>query len=401
VIFSLAGCAAKQEEEKPKPLVDVKVAKAEAAQVRLSVTAPAVVWPREQANISARITAPIRELRAHKGDDVKAGDVLALLENRDVTAQLQEATAAVADAQANLQKTAAGTLPTDIERARGQLAAAEATLSLAQKVYARREALYKEGAIPQRDLLQSQAELQQAKVNYDVSKKSLELLEKQSGTKDIAIAESRVDQAKARLAQARAQLQFMELRTPFAGTVTDQFQFPGDMAQPGTPTFTVMDLSVVNARAQVPESQVGAVRSGQACRFTPADADPGLMDGRVTVINKAVDPNRRTVEVWCEIANGVKKLRANVFGNVEIFTGTSSGVVVPQAAVQLAEGSRSGSVMVVDDKSTARKRDIEAGETANGQIQILKGLKAGETVIIEGGYGLPEGAEVRTGGQSK
>lgn len=401
LVLLLAGCAKKKEEEAPKPLVDVKLAKAELAGVRLSVTGSAVIWPREQAGIGARVTAPIKELRVRKGDDVTAGQVLVLLENRDVLAQQQEATAGLDDAQANLQKTSSGTLPTDIERARGQLASAQSALALAQKVASRRAELFKLGAIPERDFMQSQTELAQAQTAYEVSKKSMELLQQQSGEKDIAIARSHVAQAKARVAQAGAQLQFTELRSPLSGTITDQFQFPGDMAQPGTPIFTAMDLSVVIARAQVPDSEIGAVRTGQACRFTPADRTSDGVEGRVTVVNRAVDPARRTVEVWCEIANSARKLRANIFGNTEIFTGTAKGVAVPQAAVQFNEGSRSGIVMVVDAKSIAHKREIEAGETSGDRVQILKGLNAGETVVTDGGYGLPDGTEVRTGEHAK
>jgi multidrug efflux pump subunit AcrA (membrane-fusion protein) len=397
----LAGCAKKEEEEKPKPVVAVKTEKAEMAAVRLSVSAPATIWPREQANISSRLTAQIRELRVRKGDDIKAGQVLAVLESRDLIAQRQEASAAVNDATLNLQKTTSGTLPADIERARGQAATAKAALDLAQKVFDRRSELFQQGAIPERELLQSQTELAQAKTNSEVAEKSLELLRKQSGEKDIAMAKSRVEQAKARLAQSSAQVEFTELRSSFAGTVTDQLQFPGDMAQPGAPLFTVMDLAVVNARAQVPEAQMAGVHTGQACRFAPSDPEPGPRDGRVTVINKAVDAARRTVEVWCEIPNSGSKLRANVFGNVQIFTGTSSGVVAPLAAVQFAEGSRSGAVMVVDQKNIAHKRDIEAGETFDGRVQILKGLNAGEVVVTEGGYGLPDGAQVRVGEPAK
>jgi cobalt-zinc-cadmium efflux system membrane fusion protein len=162
-----------------------------------------------------------------------------------------------------------------------------------------------------------------------------------------------------------------------------------------------MDLSVVTARAQVPEAQVSQVHAGQACRFFPADASMVPTAGRVTVMSRAVDPQRRTVEVWCEIPNAGGKLRAAVFGDVRIATGTSNGVVVPQPAVQFNEGTRSGAVMVVDDKKIAHKRDVETGETQNGKVQILKGLKAGETVIIEGGYGLPDGTEVSLGAAAK
>ena len=396
-----AGCGKKEEEEKPKPVVAVKVARAETGELRLAIQAPATLWPREQAAVAARITAPIREIRVRKGEDVKAGQVLAVLENRDVAAQRQEAVAAVADAEANLQKTAAGTLPTDVEHARGLVETSQAALNQAEKTYTRRAELFKQGAIPGRDLLQSETDFATAKTNYAVAKRSMELLERQSGEKDIAIARSRVAQAQARLAQVQAQLQFTELLSPFAGTVTDQLQYPGDMAQPGNPAFQVMDLAVVNARAQVPEGEVSRIRAGQACEFVPADASQGAAGGRVTVINRAVDAARRTVEVWCEIANANRRLRGNMFGDVHIITGAAQGVIVPLAAVQLTEGTTGGIVMAVDDKKIAHKKEIETGGVVEGRVLVAKGLAAGETVVVEGGYGLPDGAQVTLGEPAK
>ena len=161
----ISGCA-HQDEVSPKPMVDVKVARAEVADIRISVRASATVFPREQASLAPRIIAPIRELRVRKGDSVSPNQLLALLENRDIIAQRQEAAAALEDATANLQKLSAGTLPTDIERARGQLAASEAVLNQAQKLYDRRNELFKQGAIPARDLLISQTELANARANY-------------------------------------------------------------------------------------------------------------------------------------------------------------------------------------------------------------------------------------------
>ena len=397
----MMGCS-QSGEAPPKPVVAVKVAPVQTQDVQISSTAPATIFPREQASIAARITGPIRYLRVHKGDSVKAGDVLAALESRDVVAARGEAAAALADAEANLQKTSAGTLPTDIERGRGQLASAEAALNQAQKIYDRRSELFKLGAIPGRDLLVSQTDLAKAQADYDVAKKSLELLKTQSGERDIAIARARVEQAKAHLAQADAQLSFTDLRSPFPGTVTDQFQYPGDMAQPGTPTFIVMDLSVVTARAQVPESQVGQVKIGQACSFTSSDATVSAGSGRVTVVNKAIDATRRTVEVWCEIQNQSAAVRGGVFGQATFITGkVPAAVVVPLAAVQFKEGTRTGTVMVVDAKNIAHQRDVQAGETMGDVVRIVEGVKPGETVVTEGSYSLPDGAQVKTGEASK
>ena len=394
-LLLFSGCG-HHEETDVKPVVTVRVARAGVSDLSMYVHAPATLFPREQANIAARTTAPIRELRARKGDSVASGQLLAVLENHDVQAQRLEAEAAVMDAQANLEKISSGTLVADVERARGQVATTEAALNQAQKIYDRRSELFQQGAIPQRDLLVSQTELAQAKTGFEVARKSLELLLNQSRGKEIQQAESRLAQAKARLQLAEAQLQFTELHSPFAGSITEQFLYPGDMAKPEVPVFTVMDLSVAIARAQVPEEQTSAIQIGQKGVFTPADQSQTSFTGRISVVNKSVDPGRRTVEVWCEIPNTSRQLRSGVFGSLSILIGTApQSVVVPLAAVQFKEGTRSGWVMVVNEKRTAHKREVEAGETIEGKAQIKQGLRPNELVIVEGGYGLPDGAEVR------
>jgi multidrug efflux pump subunit AcrA (membrane-fusion protein) len=89
----MMGCS-HSEEAPPKPVVAVKVAPVQTQDVQLSITAPATIFPREQASIAARITAPIRSLKVHKGDSVREGEVLATLESRDVVAARGEAAAA-------------------------------------------------------------------------------------------------------------------------------------------------------------------------------------------------------------------------------------------------------------------------------------------------------------------
>lgn len=398
----LAGCGPRAEETAPTPVVDVKVRKAELAEVRLTVRGPAFVFPREQAGISARITAPIRKLLVRKGDSVEAGQVLAELDNRDLLAQRDEAAAAVTEAEASLQKLTSATLPGDIERARGQAASAEAALNQAQKFYERRRQLFEQGAIPQRDLLVSETELAQAKANYAVAKGALDLLLGQSREREITMARSRLQQAQARLALITTQLDFTQIRSSFAGTVTEQFMFPGDMARPDAPIFTVMDLSAAVARAQIPVADAAGLHSGQTCTFAPADAAGRSFGGRVSVVNQAVDPARRTVEAWCEIPNPDRALRAGMFGETTIVTGSApNSVVVPLAAVQFVEGSKEGAVMVATAQGVALKKDVQTGEVFDGKVQVTRGLTAGEPVIVEGAYGLASGARIRIREESK
>jgi RND family efflux transporter MFP subunit len=335
LVLMLACRHGEAPEPEARPLVSVKVARAELADVELGVTAPATVFPRERASISSSLTAPIRALHARKGDRVTKGQVLAVLEDRDLLAQKAEAAAALRQAETSK---------------------------------ARRTELFAEGAIPHRDLLAAETDLLQSR---------------------------------ARLDKVAAQIRFTELRSPFAGTIVEQQLYAGDMVKPDTPVFTVVDMAVAIARAQVPEADIEGVKAGQRCTFTTGAQT--RFEGRTTMVNQAVDPARRTVEVWCELPNPEGALRDGVFGHLTIVTATRPRrVVVPIVAVQRAEGSTSGTVMVVEsgkgDEKLAHKREVETAGTVGDRVAIAKGLAAGETVVIEAGYGLPEGSAVRVAG---
>ena len=399
----LGGCS-KKEEAEPKPEVEVKLAPATVEDVEQSITGPATVFPVAQAGVAARNSAPIRRLLVKKGDNVAAGQTLAVLESRDVTAAKNEAVANVTEAEQNLQKTTAGTLPSDLERARGQMVAAEAAYKQADAIHSRRKGLFAEGAIPQRDLLVAETDLATTKANFEVAKLSYDLLKNQSNERDLRIARSHVEQSQARLAQADANLSYTQITAPFAGTITEQFMFPGDMARPDAPVFTVSDLSKAVARTQIPESDSAPIHAGQICEFLPGGSpESGGEDksaryaGKVTVVNRSADPARRTIEIWCEIEKPPVTLHPGVFGDVAIVTERTKGVTVPREAVQFNEGTHTGWVMVVEG-GVAHKREVEADSAPGPRVHILKGLKGGESVVTEGVYGLDDNVHVKLAG---
>jgi multidrug efflux pump subunit AcrA (membrane-fusion protein) len=402
----LGGCS-KKEEAEPKPEVEVKLAPATVEDVEQSITGPATVFPVAQAGVAARNSAPIQRLLVRKGDNVAAGQTLAVLESRDVTAAKNEAAANVTEAEQNLQKTTAGTLPSDLERARGQMVAAEAAYKQADAIHGRRKSLFDEGAIPQRDLLVAETDLATTKANYEVAKLSYDLLKNQSNERDIRIAKSHVEQSQARLAQADALLSYTHITAPFAGTITEQFMFPGDMARPDAPVFTVSDLSKAVARTQIPESDSAPIHAGQACEFLPGGSAAGSGEdkaaryaGKVTVVNRSADPARRTIEIWCEIEKPPAALHPGVFGDVAIVTERTKGVTVPRQAMQFNEGTHTGWVMVVEG-GVAHKREVEADSAQGPRVHILKGLKGGESVVTEGVYGLDDNVRVKLAGSQK
>lgn len=394
--------ACRRQEPEERPVVAVKTAHVHLKDLPVTVQAPATIFGRSQANIASRITAPIRKLDVRKGEDVKAGQVLAILENRDLEAQQAAAAAGLIDAESSFEKTSKGTLPEDLQRARGELASSTAALTLAQKIYDRRTELFREGAISGRELQTSEAELTRAKADHDVAHLNLDLLEHRTGTNDIAIAQSRVAQAKAQSELAQTNLSFSELKSPMGGTITEQFMYPGDMARPDLPVFTVADLSFAVAHTEVPESEAGSIVRGQNCSFRGGDPSETHFNGKVIVVNQAVDPQRRAIEVWCEIPNPNRRLKAGGFGRTTIVTGTvSRAIVIPIAAVQFEEGTTHGTVYVVDRQQLARLRKVEAISNGDDTVRVIEGIAPDETVIIEGGYGLPDETKVSLTGDNK
>ena len=396
LVAVLAGCHSAEPDK--KPVVDVKVQRAVVQDVPLVVSGPATIFGKSEAKIASRITAPIASLLVHKGDSVKAGQTLAVLSNADLRAQSADAGATVLNAQANLQRTQAGSVPAELSQARADLEVKTSAYSLAKKVSARRQELFAQGAIPGRDAQISQADEVQAKANYDAAETRLTLIEQQTSGADVKIAQSNVAQARARQQLAAANLSFTQLRSPMNGTVTEQTMFPGDMANPSVPIFAVADLSSVVARAQIDADQSVSVRSGQPCSFelkTDAGADIPKRQGKITVVTQAVDPARHTVEVWCEIPNADHVLKSGIFGSVRIAVGqAANAVVIPSSAIEFEEGTSSGKVFTVDAQKVAHLRKVQGVLLNDTQVRVLSGLSAGEMVISTGEYGLPDGTSV-------
>lgn len=379
-------------------IVNVSVAKATAKAVPLVVNAPATVFGKDEAHISSRITARLQQVLVHEGEPVKAGQTLAVLDRGDLQAQEADAAAGVQSAQSALERTENATIPLQVTQARGDLAAKKAALDLAQKVFARRTELLKQGAISARDLETSQAELAQAKANFEAAQMNLEAVEKHTSAEDLQMARNALAQAKAREALAAANLSYAEIRSPFAGTVTDQFVFPGDLANPGTQLFTVADMATAVARAQVDPEQVSKVKIGQSCTFQANDGEGTSRQGKISVINQAVDLARRTVEVWCEIPNLDHELKSGFFGSVSIAVGNVDAVVIPLSAIEFQEGTDHGKVYVVDSQSIAHLRQVSAQRINDQEVRVLSGVSAGEFVITSGEYGMPDGTQVNPAG---
>jgi multidrug efflux pump subunit AcrA (membrane-fusion protein) len=403
VIVKKKGAA--QSEEENKVTVSVKVAKAERGPMAATVTALGTIFPREQATVSAKIASQIKTMGILRNKQVKAGEVLAVLETKDLQAQKAEAEGALQEAQHSLEGMSLGAIPQTNAQDEKAIREAQANLKNAKATYDRRIVLFDQGGISKKDVEASELAVTSAENDLKLAETAARLHKTAISPNDRAQAEAKVRQAQDHLANLNAQLSYADIRAPISGTVTDQFQFQGEYAAPGSKLFTVMDLSEVIVKAPFADVVASSLKAGDPVVVKPTD-QPGVeLEGKISLVSRAGDPTSRTFEIWVRLPNKDGRLKGA--GSAEV-TVTSKevqdAVTVPASAVTLdATNADNGLVMVIDDKSTAHQVKVTVGIHSKDRYQITSGLNGGETVISEGNYALPDGTkvEISTGEEEK
>src|SRR5215216_4290970 len=378
------------------PTVSVKVATAEKETIAAPVTAVGTIWPREKADVSAKISAQVKSMPLLKNKLVRAGEVIAVLEARDLQAQRAEALAALNEARANERSLVTGTIPKTNAEDQKALMDARAKVNNTRATCERRRALFEKGGISKKDLEASQLELTTAEDELRLQEQTVALRARSLNPNDRTLAAARTAQAQQRVATLDAQLSYATIRSPLTGIVTDQFQYEGEFASAGGKLVTIADTSTVIVKAPFSDTAVAQVKTGDTVTVIPTDTSAEEMHGQVTLLSRSSDPASRTVEVWVTLGNGDGKLRANGAARVTIAANSKNdAVVVPASAVTLeTSNANEGTVMVVDDQNVAHETTVTIGIRTPDKVEIVEGLKGGETVVVEGNYALPDGIKV-------
>ena len=395
MIWRWRGSATEAETE-VTPTVSVKVVKAEKGAIAAQFSAVGTIWPRERADVAAKISAQIRKMALLKNKVVRAGEVIAVLESRDLQAQRAEAVAALNEARASERSLVTGTIPKTNAEDQKALLDARAKVNNARATYERRRMLFEKNGISKKDLEASQLDLTTAEDELRLQEQTVSLRARSLNPNDRALAVARTAQAQQRIATLDAQLSYATIRSPITGIVTDQFQYEGEFASAGGKLVTIADTSTVIVKAPFADTAVAQLKTGDSATVLPTDTSAEEMHGQITLLSKSSDPTNRTVEVWVTLGNGDGKLRANGAAQVTVFADSKDdAIVVPAAAVTLeASNADEGTVMVVDAQNVAHETKVTVGIRTEEKIEIVEGLQGGETVVVEGNYSLPDGTKV-------
>jgi cobalt-zinc-cadmium efflux system membrane fusion protein len=239
---------------------------------------------------------------------------------------------------------------------------------LASKFLTRAQDLYQHHANAERDVEQAESDRNQAKAELNAAEQGLKIL----GIKDPA-----------NLANMPSSAQVPVL-APISGEVVERLVSPGQVVQAGqTQAFTISDLSTVWVLANVYQTDLAFVQSGQDV-VVQTDAYPGSFHGRISYVSPAVDPNTRTLQARIVVDNPGEKLKRDVYCTVTVNAGSVSNVLaVPNTSI-LRDDNNQPFVYVASGANQFGRRDVELGAGQNGQTQILKGISVGERVVGDG-----------------
>lgn len=390
--LTLTGCH--QDVREKEPEVPVQVVAVQKTTLQHTVTADGILFPLQQAAITPKVSAPVKVFYVKRGDSVRKGDLVATLENRDLAAAAQDTKGTYEQAQATYTTTTAAGIPEEIQKARLDLQAARALLDAQQKVYSSRQELFQQGAMPRKELDQAGVDLTNARNQFDIGQKHYDSLMAIGKQQELKSAAGQLESAKGKYLGAQAQLSYSEIRSPIDGVITDRPLYAGEMAAAGIPLLTVMEVSQVIARVHIPQPEAALLKVGDAAAIrAPGEQQP--VEGKVTVVSPALDPNSTTVEVWVQAKNPKHHLKPGTSVQLSMLAQTVPDALVIPAAALLTGQDGSTQVMQVSADNRAHLKEVKVGIRQGDQIQITEGINAGDRIVASSAYGLPDNSKIK------
>jgi RND family efflux transporter MFP subunit len=321
---------------------------------------PGNSMPLFEAAMYARATGYVKSRLVDIGDRVKEGQLLAVIDAPDIDDQLNQAKANLEQARANLKL--------------NQANAALARITLDRSLTINRGGL---------DAI-SQQEIDQERATLDTTKASVET----------AQATIRVNEA---AVQRFTDLQgFEKINAPFPGVITARHIDPGDLISADSTTrelFHVMRTDILRVFVNVPQAFATSLAINQGAAVYRREEPQKQYPGKVTRTADALDPNTRTLLTEVDVPNPENVLRPGMYLQVKfVFERKIFPLMIPAAA--LATRTQKPRVAVLDDQHRVHYRDLELGRDYGAEVQVLAGLKDGETVVVHPGDDIPEGTAV-------
>lgn len=355
----LAGCGESENKAvKPETVQGLRLQKIELKSVPDELEAPGTVIAAVTAQVAARTMGTVMQVAVKEGDTVHRGQLLAQLDERELVARRNAA-------QAGSQVAEAG-----IGQAQKAVAAAQANADVMQKTYERYAYLKEQKSVSPQEFDEISAKQQAAQAQLEQAKAGLK--QAQAGR----------EQAQAEAHAADSVASYARVVAPFDGRVIRRTVETGSLVSPGMPLFVVEDTSRYQLQATLPTEALSFVKKGSVARVQLDAMAEKPIEGKVTEIEAGADPGSHTLNARIDLPHDVK-VESGVFGRAYFAHGEKKAVVIAQEVV-VARGQLRG-VYAVDANGLVHWRVVTLGQSANGLVEVLSGLTAGDSVVLNPG----------------
>jgi membrane fusion protein, heavy metal efflux system len=357
--------------------------------------------PNRKVEVTTPIIGTVTQLLAQPGDRVQAGQPVAILSSSEIAELRVDSIQKRSEAEADLRKAEADLRLAQQNTARqrqiasADLQQARSQLAFAQERYDRDRDLLKVGAIPRRQVLESETQLMAVKSVVAKSASRLDFLQAESDLQkaqsDLSLARSRIQLSDARYKARLKQLGgsantngTVTIKAPISGTVADREVTLGESGQDaGKPIMTILNDRSVLVAANVYEKDLGQVQVGQQVRVKVASLPNRTFVGLISVIGSAVEGETRVVPVKAELDNPDGLLKPGMFAELNLLTGRSSAPVltIPQSAV--VETNDKKTVVFVQNGNAYQPAEVSVGKTSGDLVEIKSGLFDGDRVVVQ------------------
>jgi RND family efflux transporter MFP subunit len=371
LVIAVAACGTEPAADHATGAVSAQIETVATATLDDVREAPGSVRATLSSDLSSKALGNVKAIHVKEGDRVQAGQLLMEIEAVELDAQVTRARAA-------------GTqVDSAIAGAEAAYAGAQSQFQLAKSTFERFKALRERNSVSAQEFDEVQARYRGAEAELNRAARGVEM------------ARAQRQQVAAESTAASAMSAFARVRAPFAGIVARRYVDPGVQAAPGMPLLRIDGDRALRFEASVDGALAASLQPGTKVNVRVGGSD-ALLNGTVAEIVPAIDPATRTSIVKIAIDGGGAAIRSGMYGSALIPVGQRSAITVPLDAV--GRRGQLENVWVVADDGKARLRLIRTGLAADGRVEVLSGLAAGERVVVGRPAGLAEGVTITATG---
>ena len=334
----------------------------------------------DEVMLSSEADATVSRILADLGDRVKAGQVLVELDREKRQYSLDQQRASLARALARYGANEPGKLPPIEQTPDVQRAAAE--LAQAKQAFDRAEELHRRQLVPKQQLDDAETTLKGKQAGYD------------SALQNAKNLRADIDASDAQMKLADRQLRDTYIRAPFDGYIQKRMVSLGELVKAQSPVMSVVRVDPLKVTAEIPERMGPWIKVGQPVALQ-VDAFPEkTLTGTVSRISPAVNIQTRAFAFEARVPNAEAMLKPGTFARVRLETSKVEPVLtLPYSAMQYRYGVNRAFVVEGDHLSA---HELKTGERMGDRIEIVSGVKAGDTIAVSDIETLTDGLKVTT-----